>query len=223
MRKILAAALLTSALIVPAFAADGTLKIVSIDVEGGGGTLFVTPEGKSLLIDTGWPSGAGLLPSPDGAKNSAVRIAAAAKKLGLSKIDYLIITHYHMDHVGGVMDLVKRIPVDTFIDHGPNAEHLGPGEKVPPDLAGGAPDQLYPKYLETIKGHKHIVAKPGQVIAIGSMTDTIVSSHGVTLSKPPPGAGTPIAAFETPESKRPKAERGQADTRSVASPLQLGQ
>ena len=44
-------------------AAEGTLKIVSIDVEGGGGTLFVTPEGKSLLIDTGWPSGAGLLPA----------------------------------------------------------------------------------------------------------------------------------------------------------------
>ena len=189
LRKILAAALLTSALAVPAFAAGGTLKIVSIDVEGGGGTLFVTPEGKSLLIDTGWPSGAGLLPSPDGAQNSADRIAAAARKLGLSKIDYLIITHYHMDHVGGVMDLVKRIPVDTFIDHGPNAEHLKPGEIVPPDLAGGMPDQLYPKYLEVIKGHKHIVAKPGQVIQIGSMTDTIVSSDGVTLSKPLAGAG----------------------------------
>ena len=70
------------------------------------------------------------LPSPDGAKNSADRIVAAAKKLGLSKIDYLIITHYHMDHVGGVVDLAKRIPVDTFIDHGPNAEHLPPGRRT---------------------------------------------------------------------------------------------
>src|SRR4051812_43543346 len=163
MRKIFAAALLTAALAGPVVAAEGTLKVVSIDVEGGGGTLFVTPEGKSLLIDTGWPGGAGLLSSPDGAKNSADRIAAAAKKLGVSKIDYLIITHYHMDHVGGAMELVKRIPVDTFIDHGPNAEHLAPGEKVPPDLAGGAPDQLYPRYLEIIKTHNHIVAKPGQV------------------------------------------------------------
>src|SRR5258708_9177984 len=162
LRKILAAALLSSALIVPACAADGTLKIVSIDVEGGGGTLFVTPEGKSLLIDTGWPSGAGLLPSPDGAQNSADRIAAAARKLGVSKIDYLIITHYHMDHVGGAMELVKRIPVDSFIDHGPNAEHLAPGEKVPPDLAGGAPDQLYPNYLAIIKCHKHIATNPAK-------------------------------------------------------------
>ena len=103
-RKILAAALLAfGAWRLPALAAEGTLKIVSIDVEGGGGTLFVTPEGKSLLIDTGWPGGFGLLPSPDGAKNSADRIVAAAKKLGVTKIDYLIITHYHMDHVGGVV------------------------------------------------------------------------------------------------------------------------
>jgi competence protein ComEC len=222
MRKILATALLTSALTVPALAAEGTLKIVSIDVEGGGGTLFVTPEGKSLLIDTGWPSGAGLLPSPDGAQNSADRIVAAAKKLGLSKIDYVIITHYHMDHVGGVFDLVKRIPVDTFIDHGPNAEHLAPSEKVPPDLAGGAPDQLYPKYLEIIKGHKHIVAKPGQVITIGSMTDTIVSSDGVTLAKPLPGAGAPIPACDTAESKSTKADGGEENTRSVASLLRFG-
>src|SRR5450432_740698 len=221
-RKTMAAALLASALSVPAVAADGTLKIVSIDMEGGGGTLFVTPEGKSLLIDTGWPSGAGLLPSPDGAKNSADRIVAAAKKLGVSKIDYVIITHYHMDHVGGVMELVKRIPVDTFIDHGLNAEHLAPGEVVPPDLAGGAPDQLYPKYLETIKGHKHIVAKPGQVIAMGSMTDTIVSSDGVTLSKPLAGAGAPIAACDTADAKASRAVGGEENRRSVASLLHFG-
>jgi competence protein ComEC len=227
LRKILAAALLSSAFAAPTLAAptsnqDGTLKIVSIDVEGGGGTLFVTPEGKSLLIDTGWPGGAGLLPSPDGAQNSADRIVAAAKKLGLSKIDYVIVTHYHMDHVGGVFDLMKRIPVDTFIDHGPNAEHLAPGETVPPDLAGGAPDQLYPKYLDVIKGHKHIVAKPGQVIDIGSMSDTIVSSDGVTLSKPLAGAGAPIAACDTAESKGTKPIGGEENRRSVASLLRFG-
>jgi competence protein ComEC len=222
LRKTLLAALLASALVVPAIAAEGTLKVVSVDVEGGGGTLFVTPEGKSLLIDTGWPAGAGLLPSPDGAKDSADRIAAAARKLGLSKIDYLIITHYHMDHVGGIQDLVKRIPVDTFIDHGPNAEHLKSGEVVPPDLAGGAPDQLYPKYLETIKGHKHIVAKPGQVIQIGSMTDTIVSSDGVTLSKPLPGAGAANPVCDTAQSKVSRDDGGEENTRSVASLLTFG-
>ena len=222
MRKFLTAALLTSALVGPAHAAEGTLKIVSVDVEGGGGTLFVTPEGKSLLIDTGWPSNYGLLPSPDGAKNSAARIVTAAKKLGLSKIDYVITTHYHMDHVGGVVELVKQMPVDTFIDHGPNVEHLPPGVKDDPQLPGGAPDILYPKYLEVIKTHKHIVAKPGQVITIGSMTDTIVSSDGVTLSKPLPGAGQPIAACDAALSKSEKPVGGEENRRSVASLLRFG-
>jgi competence protein ComEC len=222
LRKTFSAALLASALSVPAHAADGTLKIVSIDVEGGGGTLFVTPEGKSLLIDTGWPTGAGLLPSSDGAQNSADRIVAAAKKLGVSKIDYLIITHYHMDHVGGVQDLAKRIPIGTFIDHGANAEHLAPGEVVPPDLAGGAPDQLYPKYLELIKGHPHIVAKPGQVIQIGSLTDTIVASDGVAISKSLPGTGVKNPACDTAEALSTKDEGGAENTHSVASLLSFG-
>ena len=222
MRKILAAALLTTALTVPALAADGTLKIVSVDVEGGGGTLFVTPEGKSLLIDTGWPGGYGLLASPDGAKNSADRIVAAAKKLGLSKIDYVITTHYHMDHVGGMTELVAKMPVDTFIDHGPNVEHLPPGQKEDPQLPGGAPDILYPKYLAVIKGHKHIVATPGQVIPIGSMTATIVSSDGKTLSKPLPGAGAPNPACNTAQAKSAKDVGGEENRRSVASVLRVG-
>lgn len=221
-RKTLAAALLASAFSIPAVAAEGTLKIVSVDVEGGGGTLFVTPEGQSLLIDTGWPSNYGLLPSPDGARNSAERIVAAAKKLGVSKLDYVIITHYHMDHVGGVMDLVKLMPVGTFIDHGANAEHLPPGVKDDPQLPGGAPDILYPKYLQAIKGSKRIVARPGQVIQIGSMTDTIVASDGVVLSKPLAGAGQANAACNTAESKSEKPDGGEENTRSVASLLTFG-
>jgi beta-lactamase superfamily II metal-dependent hydrolase len=222
MRRFLAAALLTSALTVPAIAAEGTLKVVSVDVEGGGGTLFVTPEGKSLLIDTGWPGNYGLLPSPDGAKNSAERIVAAAKKLGVTKLDYVIITHFHMDHVGGVVDLVKLMPVDTFIDHGVNVEHLPPGVKDDPQLPGGAPDILYPKYLQAIKGSKHIVAKPGQVIQIGSMTDTIVASDGVVLSKPLGGAGALNPVCDTAESKASRDVGGEENARSVASMLTFG-
>ncbi len=222
-RRQLAAALMASALAVPAMAApaatpNGTLKIVPIDMEGGGGTLFVTPEGKSLLIDTGWPSNFGLLASPDGAKNSADRIVAAAKKLGVTKLDYVIITHFHMDHAGGVVDLAKRIPIGTFIDHGPNVEH----DKLPPDIALGEPDRLYPAYLNVIRGHNHIVAKPGQVIQIGSLTDTIVASDGVTITKPLPGAGAKNPACDTAQALSTKDEGGVENTHSVASLLSFG-
>src|SRR6201996_5855419 len=74
--------------------AKDELKITAIDVEGGFATLYVTPQGHSLLIDTGWPAGLGgvkpqpgetLPPTP----SSAVRIAAAVKAAGLKSIDYL--------------------------------------------------------------------------------------------------------------------------------------
>src|SRR5271168_4775109 len=94
-------------------ASDGKLKIYFVDVEGGQSTLFVTPAGQSLLIDTGWPGNE---------FRDADRIAAVAKDAGVSKIDYVLITHFHVDHVGGVPQLVERIPVGTFIDHGVNRE-----------------------------------------------------------------------------------------------------
>src|SRR5216683_2229052 len=101
------------ALAVPAPESRRTLQIYFVDVEGGQATLFVTPEGQSLLIDTGWPGNDG---------RDADRIVAAANLAGISKIDYVLITHFHNDHVGGVPQLVARIPVGTFIDHGENRE-----------------------------------------------------------------------------------------------------
>src|ERR1700719_3922552 len=90
-----------------------TLQIYFVDVEGGQATLFVTPEGQSLLIDTGWPGNDG---------RDADRIVAAANLAGISKIDYVLITHVHEDHVGGAPQLAARIPIGTFIDHGGNRE-----------------------------------------------------------------------------------------------------
>src|SRR5437868_1240691 len=97
----------------PAPDAKKELQIYFVDVEGGQATLFVTPEKDSLLIDTGWPGNEG---------RDADRIVAAAKQAGLSKIDYVLITHYHTDHGGGAPQLAARIPVKTFIDHGENRE-----------------------------------------------------------------------------------------------------
>lgn len=170
---------------VPASAAG--LKVVSVDVEGGAATLFLTPEGKSLLIDTGWPAGFGEMPSPDGTQQAADRIVAAAKRLGIAKLDYVIVTHYHDDHSGGTAALVERIPVDTFIDHGEVRDKLRP--ETPPEKVINTAAGQYPRYLEAIKGHKRIIAKAGDVIRIGAMTATIVASDTQVLARPLPGAG----------------------------------
>src|SRR5580658_164195 len=89
------------------------LRVFFFDVEGGQSTLFITPAGESLLVDTGWPDNDG---------RDADRIVSVAKQAGLDHLDYVLITHFHTDHVGGVPQLVARIPVRTFIDHGSNRE-----------------------------------------------------------------------------------------------------
>src|SRR3954470_12920319 len=91
-----------------------TLDIYVVDVEGGNATLFVAPSGESLLIDSG-NGGAG-------AVRDAERIVAAAKAAGLTRIDTLITTHWHGDHYGGMAELAARLPIRTFIDHGPNVQ-----------------------------------------------------------------------------------------------------
>jgi beta-lactamase superfamily II metal-dependent hydrolase len=100
--------------------ANATLDIYWIDSEGGGSTLIVTPEGESVLIDTGNPGG-----------RDAARIHKVATEIAkLKKIDHLIITHFHVDHFGGAAELAQLIPIRTLYDKGlPDA---------PPD-AGGNP------------------------------------------------------------------------------------
>lgn len=107
---------------------------ISSTWRGGQATLFVTPDGESLLIDTGWPDNEG---------RDADRIVAIAKRAGLSRINYVLITHYHADHVGGLPQLVARIPVDTVIDHGENRE-----------TSNASTEQGWKAYQELLNTHK---------------------------------------------------------------------
>src|SRR5271168_4747292 len=153
-----------------------SLRVYFVDVEGGQATLFVTPAGQSLLIDTGWDGNNG---------RDADRIVAAAKSAGLTKIDYVLITHFHEDHVGGAPQLAARFPIGTFIDHGGNRE------------TGDAPTvqgwQAYQAMLATGK-YTRISAKPGDVVPIEGMRVDVISADGNLIAKPLPGAGQENAA-----------------------------
>lgn len=150
---------------------EKNLHVYFVDVEGGQSTLFVTPMGDSLLVDTGWPDNNG---------RDADRIVSVAKKAGIHKIDYVVITHFHTDHVGGVPQLVARIPVGTFIDHG----QLRETNDAPTVQGHGA----YEKVLGTGK-YKHVVARPGDIIPIRGMHVEVVSADGNLIATPLPGAG----------------------------------
>jgi len=166
-------------------AAGGKLRVYFIDVEGGQSTLFVTPAGKSLLIDTGWPGNN---------FRDADRIAAAAKSAGLSRIDSVLITHYHDDHVGGVPQLVQRIPVGTFIDHGPNRE-----------LDHGATERGYAAFQKVLAETKakEIVPKPGDRLPIQGMDVTVISADGKVIQSPLTGAGEPNPFCKQSEIRPP--------------------
>ncbi len=84
------------------------LRIYWVDVEGGGATLIVTPQGESILIDAGNPGG-----------RDAGRIhKMATEQAGLKRIDHVIITHFHVDHFGGLAELAALMPVGTLYDKG---------------------------------------------------------------------------------------------------------
>ena len=147
-----------------------TLDIYVVDVEGGNATLFVAPSGQSLLIDTGNFA-------PDGGVRDAGRIMLAARDARLTQIDNLIITHWHGDHYGGLAELAKQIPIQHFIDHGPNVQ---PAEAVDEFLA-----KVYPQLYA---GKKHTVAKPGDKIPVAGVDIEVVSSAGEMIKTPLPGA-----------------------------------
>jgi competence protein ComEC len=168
-----------------------TLEIYSIDVEGGNAVLFVSPTGESLLFDAGNP----------GARD-AEQIAAAAKEAGVKQIDYLVISHWHADHFGGVPDLSTRLPIHNFVDHGPPMI-----ETSETALAG------YKAYAAVRdKGH-YMPVKPGDKIPIKGLDVQVVTSDGAAVTTPFPGGGAanpPCREFKPIVENAAGAEDGRS-------------
>jgi len=157
------------------------LQIHVIDVEGGQATLFVLPTGESLLVDTGFPGNNG---------RDADRIAAAAKRAGVSKIDTLVVTHYHADHVGGVPPLVERVPIVRFVDHGPTVEK------------GDAPTALYSGYDAIRSKGQHTIARPGESVRVGDLEVRFLSAAGALIT-----VVSRNSAFSNSETGAPQRSR----------------
>jgi competence protein ComEC len=177
------------------------LDVYFIDVEGGQSTLFIAPSGQSLLVDTGWP----------GARDSD-RIAGVAKQAGITQIDYLVLTHYHVDHAGGVVDLATRIPIRNFVDHGPTFDKL---VNVP---------QYYAAYLTVRNKGQRILAKPGDKLPISGIDVQIVSAAAETILEPLPGAGAPnpLCGDFQPKDEIKDPMVGGENKQSVGMVISLG-
>lgn len=204
-RHLTAGLLAVGALAVGHASAADKLRVRLIDVEGGAATLFVAPGGESLLVDTGWAEGG--VPGP----SSADRIVEAARSMGLSRIDYLVISHYHGDHVGGAPELLSKFPVGAVVDHGPNREEAPQGQPASPRQ----PEQMYAAYLAAAEGRPRIVAKPGDSLQLGDVRFDFVVGDRAIGGRPNPPA-TPGCA-ETPSKSQIGGEENPRSLGFVAS------
>ena len=169
--------LIGCAAVAVAAAQSRNLDIYWIDVEGGGATLIVSPSGQALLVDAGNPG-------PD--DRDPKRIFAVAQMAGLKKIDMLLTTHFHGDHVGGTPALSKMIPIERYLDHGDSIETTP------------AAVQLFQAYKSVAEG-KRTTVKPGDRIPLPGVNIEVVSSNGAVLAKPINGGGAnPFCANAQP-------------------------
>jgi beta-lactamase superfamily II metal-dependent hydrolase len=81
------------------------LKVHFINVGQGDSILIVTPEGNTMLID-------------GGPKDSGADLVSYLKKQGINKINVIVATHPHEDHIGGLINVINSFKVDNIIDSG---------------------------------------------------------------------------------------------------------
>jgi competence protein ComEC len=176
-----------------------SLDIYAVDVEGGQAVLFVSPTGESLLVDAANPG-----------ERDAGRIAAAAKEAGVKQIDYLVITHFHRDHFGGVPDLVTRLPIRNFVDHG-----------LPVIETTESAVAAFQAYAAVRDKGRHMPVKPGDKIPIKGLDVQVVTAGGAAITNPLRGGGAPnpLCRDFMPQVEN---EPAKEDGRSVGIIVRLG-
>lgn len=177
------------------------LKIYFIDVEGGQCTLIVTPKGESLLVDTGWPGND---------SRDAERIAKQAKKAGIKQIDWLLITHYHTDHVGGITTLMDKMKVVHLVSHGTNTE------------TGKNAEHLSKQYEEAKASLQELIVKPGDRIPLAGVDIEVITARGNVMNKP---SSLAKGAVDNPlcASDKKKADDPTENARSIGFLLKYGE
>ena len=166
-----------SALCASSARADKSLDFYTIDVEGGKSVLVVSPSGQSMLFDVGWPKLANREASTD-------RIVAALEGAGLKQLDFLVISHFDVDHMGDVPALAARFPIRRIIDHG---EIQFPPSATAQQTQAGR--DRFAAYTELRRKIGHTVVKPGDRIPLKGVDIQVVTSGGQQVTKPLKGAG----------------------------------
>lgn len=187
---------------------DGALDIYWVDSMGGGSTLIVTPDGESILVDTGNPGG-----------RDAGRIHKVATSVaGLERIDHVIVTHFHIDHYGGAPELAQLIPVGIVHDNG-----------LPERDPDGRQDPTWP---QRIRGYREMpvagrsVVRPGEGIPVrqreGAPSMKVTFLGGMQKFAPEKGLSGSVAAGIDCEAIEKKAADKSDNANSVVTLIEFG-
>jgi len=155
-----------------------TLDIYFIDTEGGQATLYVSPSGETMLVDTGNPG-----------ERDHTRLMEVLREAGVDRIDHLFLTHYHVDHYGGLEALAAAVPILNYYDHGRSSESDRP--------AVAAFEQ---RYAELTSRATRTSVRPGDRVPLAGVDVLVVASHRELLREPiagAPGVGDPNPACES--------------------------
>lgn len=152
----------------------GKLKVIAVDVGQGDCTLVITPGGRTLLVDGGGTSDETAAGDTDvGAKI----VVPFLEYLGINKIDILVATHPHGDHVGGL----------SAVLHGPSVGFVLDGTALP------YPSPAYTEFRGLVGRNKIACARAvrGQSFDMGDGVRVLV------LNPPPDSQYGTAAAYGT--------------------------
>ena len=143
--------------------ATGPARIIIVDVGQGDATLLISPDGQAMLIDAG----------PEGQGQQAVLPLIDSE--GIDELKYIIVTHYHADHLGGVFEVAVG-----------QDEILGTGDDLWPkggiydrgEPQGDTEGTVYPPYAAQAAGRRH-TAHPGDRFGLGDIHVDVVAASGI--------------------------------------------
>lgn len=78
------------------------VEVVFLDVGQGDAILIRAPEGQTALIDAG----------------PGVDLSSALAQLGVERLDLVVTSHPHADHIGGMNQVLQSVPVRFYMDNG---------------------------------------------------------------------------------------------------------
>ncbi len=131
------------------------LRIIHLNVGQGDGTLIIGPDGTTVLVDAG-----------DRGKGRSV-VAPALKVLGVKRLDYVVASHYHADHIRGMAELSAFMADEGTVRFG-RSDCIEPSSN----------DRYCKKKTATLKAFE---ALPGRFVAVNSEQGDIPLGGGAML------------------------------------------